>query len=230
MHRERRVWSVLAVVVSWLALTSPASAAPVFFGPKPYLSAADIPAGFYDGGAPTALENFEDDALGFGITASAGGVILSGSGFELVIDSVDADDGVIDGSGSTGQSWFFVLGATGVTFTFSGPLPTAAGMVWTDGAGTTTFEAFGPGMVSLGTIGPVAIADASIAGTTAEDRFFGVQDSGGVLAIKLSNTVGGIEMDHVQFGAAAAPAVPAPSALILLGLGALGLLSRRKRD
>jgi hypothetical protein len=149
-----------------------------------------------------------------------------------VIDSVDADDGVIDGSGSTGQSWFFAVGATGVTFTFGGPLPTAAGIVWTDGAGPTTFEAFGPGLVALGTLGPVALANSSIVGTTAEDRFFGVQDPGGILALKVSNTIGGIEVDHVQCGAAASPsaaAVPEPSTLALLGLGCLSVLYYRWR-
>jgi hypothetical protein len=96
-------------------------------------------------------------------------------------------------------------------------------MVWTDGAGTTTFQAFGPGMVLLGTVGPVAIADGGFTGATAEDRFFGVHDLGGILAIKLSNTVGGIEVDHVQYGAAPVQAaVPEPASLAIWGLGALG--------
>jgi hypothetical protein len=205
------VLSAIAAVTLVLAAAAPgALAQATFVGPSPYLSAANIPAGFYAGGAPTALENFEDCTLGFGITANAGSPIgpggLCGNGFGAV-DSVDADDGVIDGSGTFGSSWFVANGATGVTFTFSTAV-TAAGCVWTDGGGTTTFEAFGPGMVSLGTIGPVAIADGSPNGETAEDRFFGVKDPHGIVAIKLSNTVGGMEVDHVQYGAAASP-VPA---------------------
>lgn len=230
MNRITGIFSILGVFILFLIVDSSISAAPIFFGPTPYLSSGAIPVGFYAGGSPTALENFEDGTLSFGITASAGAVIPPGSAG--LIDSVDGDDGVIDGSGLAGHSWFFGSGATGVTFTFSGPLPTAAGMVWTDGAGTTTFEAFGPGMVSLGTIGPAAIADGSFSGTTAEDRFFGVQDPGGILAIKLRNTSGGIEVDHVQFGAVPSAVVPEPSAITLLGLGALSLLChiwRRKR-
>ncbi len=172
----------------------------VFVGPSPYLSREDIPPGFYLNDTPAALEDFEDGSLDFGITASNGATVPPG--FIGLIDSVDGDDGVIDGSGLLGHSWFYGAGATGVVFTFSAPLPTAAGVVWTDGGGTTTFEAFGPGMLSLGTIGPVAIADSSNAGTTAEDRFFGALHGDGILAIKVSNTSGGIELDHVQYGTA----------------------------
>src|SRR5712691_3367254 len=78
--------------------------AATFFGPTPYLSSNDIPAGLYNSGAPTFLENFEDGNLDPRIIASAGGVIPLG--FEGVIDSVDADDGGIDGSGVKGHSWF----------------------------------------------------------------------------------------------------------------------------
>jgi len=99
---------------------------------------------------------------------------------------------------------------------------TAAGVVWTDGSGTTTFEAF-RGSTSLGTIGPVAIADGSFSGTTGEDRFFGVADADGITSIKLSNTSGGIELDHVQYGL-----VPEPSSLTLLLLGFAAILKTRR--
>jgi uncharacterized repeat protein (TIGR01451 family) len=49
-------------------------------------------------------------------------------------------------------------------------------------------------------IGPVSIADGSNAGTTGEDRFFGVTNVGGISAIKISNSSGGIEVDHLQYG------------------------------
>src|SRR5258705_2313629 len=82
---------------------------------------------------------------------------------------------------------------SGSTPPLLGSLPTQVGIVWTDGVGTTLFEAFGPGGVLLGQIGPVAIADGSFTGTTAEDRFFGVTNPGGISAIRISNTSGGIE-------------------------------------
>jgi hypothetical protein len=183
------------------------------FGPTPYLSAADIPNNFYALNTPTALEDFEDGSLDFGITSSDGSVLSTGA----LRDSVDGDDGSIDGSGSNGNSWFFTGGSIGVTFTFAAPLPTAAAIVWTDGAGATTFEAFGPGMVSLGTITQL-IADGNFLGGTSEDRFFGVQSVGGVLAVKLSNASGGIELDHVQYGDAGS--IPEPSAVFLLAAAA----------
>ena len=225
MKRMIRVVPVLGVIVLFLVVMSSVSeATPTFFGPTPYLSAGDIPAGFYAGG-PTFLEDFEDGSLGGGITASVGAVIPPG--WPGLIDSVDGDDGTIDGSGLAGHSWFSINGQTGVTFTFSVTLPTAAGIVWTDGDGTTTFEAFGPGMVSLGTIGPVAIATpGSYGGQTNSDRFFGVQNLGGILAVKLSNSSGGLEVDHVQYGSAS---VPEPATMFLLGLGLVGLAGLKRR-
>ena len=221
--------AVLAVSVLFAGLVEPgaAMAAPIFFGPgNPYLSAADIPVGLYAGGSPAALEDFEDGSLDFGISASAG--VIRGPG--TATDSVDADDGSIDGSGLNGWQWISGDGPTGVTFTFPSAF-TAAGIVWTDGAGVATFEAFGPGMVSLGTL-VAAVGTVGTTGQTDEDTFFGVQDPNGIVAIKLSNSglgaVTGIEMDHVQYGFA----VPEPGtgALLSLGLAAIALQRPRARS
>ncbi len=223
-ERLFKTTGLAALVIISTVITAPVSASTVFFGPTPYLSSSDIPAGFYAGGTPLVLEDFEDDSLDFGITASIGTVI--GPEFGLT-DSVDADDGNIDGSGSDGHSWFGGnnTGPGGITFTFP-DLPTAAGVVWTDGGGSTvTFEAFGPGMTSLGTIGPVALQDGGFVGGTAEDRFFGVQHSDGVLAIKLTNSAGGIEADHVQSGVA----VPEPGTSMLFFAACTVIAVRRRR-
>jgi hypothetical protein len=130
-------------------------------------------------------------------------------------------------------------GSTGFLFTFDagvlGSLPTHAGVVWTDGAGQITFEAFGPGGVSLGTIGPVSdpgvFPDGGITGETAEDRFFGVTAAGGISAIFISNSAGGIEVDHLQYGLliAGPAAVPEPASLLLLGVGGLGAAGWARR-
>ena len=172
-------------------------------GPTPYLSTANSPFLTDINAGHVYLETFECGTLTVpGVTPSTGTIIPPG--FEGFIDSVDGDDGVIDGSGLAGHSLFSGDGATGITFTFNqttlGAFPTQAGIVWTDGGGTTTFEAFGPTGTSLGTIGPVAIADGSNSGETAEDRFFGVIFAGGISAIKISNSAGGIEVDHLQYG------------------------------
>lgn len=228
---QRTAWQVtclaLPASLALLGWASEAGAQASFVGPVPYLSSADIPTGFYPAGLSAVIEDFEDCSLDFGITASDGTPIfrtLGGgcaAGGDLV-DSVDADDGTIDGSGSEGRSFHAGVGPTGITLTFASPVAAAAA-VWTDGFGMTTFEAFGPGMVSLGTIGPVMIADGSVFGTTADDHFFGVQDPNGIVAIKLSNTAGGIEIDHVQF--AGVPAVPVLGAEAWVALALLVALT-----
>ena len=202
-------------------------------GPTAYLSAADSP---FAGGSFSYfyLENFEDHLLNVpGVTASAGGVtsVIFGP---AIHDSVDVDDGAIDDSELKGDSYFSGNGAAGIKFTFDagilGSLPTKAGIVWTDGFGTTTFEAFDQNGISLCTIGPVAIADGSFNGETAEDRFFGVTNAGGISAIFISNTAGGIEVDHLQYGLAIANSVPEPSTygMLLAGIGIFGWATRRK--
>lgn len=217
----------LAAMAS-LGLATSASAA-TFFGPTPYRSVADVPAGFYSSGAPTFLEDFEDLTLSGGISASAGAP-LSPSG---ITDSVDGDDGVIDGSGTNGRSYFSGAGSTGITFTFAAPV-TAAGLVWTDGAGAVDFEAFAPDGTSLGSLGPfddVGFPGGAFSGQTDEDRFFGVTNAAGIGSIFIRNTFGGIEVDHVQYGdLATSAAIPLPGGLPLY-LGAMivvgGFLRRR---
>lgn len=210
----------LGVLVSGLA------GAQTLLGPTPYLSRADSPFAAAITGGTVVLETFEDGLLNVpNVTASAGAPYGPAGN----TDSVDSDDGAIDGSGLAGWSFFSGSGAAGITFTFNpaatGGLPTQVGIVWTDGAGTTLFEAFGPGGVSLGVIGPVALADASFLGETAEDRFFGVTNAAGVSSIRISNTLGGIEVDHLQFGTAAAPPTPAPVAANIPVLGPFGLVA-----
>jgi hypothetical protein len=206
--RALRLRSRLAVnlafgLVLLLASSHAFAGGGTFTGPTPYLSTADSPflAGINAG--QVYLENFECGFLNVpGVTLSDGVVIPPG--FEGLIDSVDADDGVIDGSGLNGHSLFTGGGGTGITFTFNqttlGAFPTQVGIVWTDGGGDATFEAFDAMGASLGTIGPIAIGDGSNSGTTAEDRFFGVTFAGGISAIRISNNGGGLEVDHLQYG------------------------------
>jgi hypothetical protein len=169
-------------------------------GPIPYLSRADSPFLADILAGRTYIETFEGSTVRVpGVTLNCG-IIAPSS----ITDSVDADDGTIDGFGNNGQSCFTSPGSTGVTVTFNatalGAFPTQAGIVWTDGGGTTTFQAFDPSGNSLGIVGPVSIADGSISGTTGEDSFFGVMSAGGIGSILITNTSGGIEVDHLQFG------------------------------
>jgi hypothetical protein len=177
------------------------------------------------------LETFEDQLFNTpGVSASAGGVtsVIFGPSIH---DSVDTDDGALDGSGLAGDDYFSGNGGSGITFSFSaavlGALPTHAGLVWTDGDGSTSFEAFDHNGVSLGVV-TVSLANGSFNGETSEDRFFGAIDPLGISAIKISNSSGGIEIDHVQYGLAAAVPEPETYALMLAGFGLLGAMVRRR--
>jgi RHS repeat-associated protein len=183
-------------------VTVRASGAPIYYEATRYLSNADSPFKNLDN-QYFHLENFEDHKLNTpGVTASAGGVTSVVFG-PTVHDSVDGDDGVIDGSGLAGDSFFNINGAAGITFNFNatalGSLPTHAGVVWTDGNGQVTFEAFDRQGVSMGVRGPFNFADASNNGTTGEDTFLGAYNRGGISAIKITNSSGGIEIDHLQY-------------------------------
>ncbi len=185
---------------------------PMWFGPLSYLSSEDTPAGFI---APECdacvqgLEDFEDGTVDFGLSISPGMLIDPDftAGLSNLTDSVDADDGVIDGTGLTdqgGYSWFDEGNTVRITLP---NLMQSAGIVWTDGSPVLTdviFEAFDQDGESLGQINAGAIADGSIQGTTEEDRFFGVRFGDGrqtgLTAISLTNVGGtGIEIDHIQF-------------------------------
>jgi MYXO-CTERM domain-containing protein len=198
-------------------------------GPSPYLSTADSPIFSAPGYTYFHLEDFEDHLLNTpGVTASTGSATSIGYGPELH-DSVDADDGSIDGNGLSGDS-FFTVGQS-FTFTFNagilGGLPSAAGLVWTDGQGTITFEAFDASNHSLGIL-TGNYADGSFNGGTAEDRFFGIIHAGGISSMRISSSIVGIEIDHLQYGLQSpVSSVPEPATLTLFGLGLLALRRRR---
>lgn len=160
----------------------PARADVVFHtGADPYLSFANSPwAAEVSEWDYFFFEDFEDFAFDVpGVTASDGWII----GPTALTDSVDADDGVIDGSGVAGHSYFTGVGSE-IRFDFNaeelGQLPTRSGLVWTDGmAGVlVTLEAFGPDEEFLGSV-DVVLGDMFFSGTTDEDRFLGVEAGGG---------------------------------------------------
>jgi hypothetical protein len=99
--------------------------------------------------------------------------------------------------------------------------------VWTDGGTNTpvTFTVFGENGQQVFTTTLSGFADGSNNGETAEDRFFGATYSGGISSIFMSNASGGMEVDHLQYGLAAAGSVPEPEtyAMLLAGLGLIGI-------
>ncbi|MEO1294370.1 MAG: hypothetical protein AAFW75_00935 [Cyanobacteria bacterium J06636_16] len=207
-------------------------------GPLPY-AAFDDPAVGTDISPFSALdftyfhlEDFEDESLNTpGVTLRE----LAESDIPDISiafsDSVDGDDGIIDGQ-ATGNtiSLFSDFEIDSFTFDFSaselgGQLPTHAGIVWTDVGrnfgGTprpdylvenTIFEAFGPLGESLGSIGPLSLGDTSISRTTLEDRFLGVVNPDGISSIQLSMPgLTNWEADHLQYGSLALAPEPEPT-------------------
>ena len=219
----------LALLAS-LALSFPASAA--LFGPTPYSSFSDSPFSGLDFDY-FHLETFDDHALNTpGVTATGGSTASFGFNGS-VIDQVGSEGGCPAGGLTVAcDTWFFSPGNVGVQFVFSaailGQLPNAAGLVWTDGSGTIRFEAFDDNNMSLGFV-TGDHADTTFFGTTDEDRFYGVTTTGGLSRIVITNSSGGIEVDHLQYGAFQAQAVAEPAILWLLGvaLAGVGFVQRR---
>jgi hypothetical protein len=173
-----------------------------FLGPTPYRSEAHSPFVSFLGSSYFYLENFEDGLFNTpGVSSTSTNITLPA---QDQTDSVDADDGNIDGFGKFGRN-LQGTASSGITFTFDpivlGSLPTRVGIVWTDGAqdGTTTFEAFDAAGVSLGTRTGTH-ADNNFSGGTEEDHFYGVIYAGGVSQINIRHSgVGDMEVDHLQY-------------------------------
>lgn len=240
----------------------PNEAKAAVFGPTPYLAFDNSISGAGTSISPFSglsfdyfhLQNFESFTPGSvfaGLTPlSPGAMLVNFSGRVIspaqstIVDSVDADDGSINGSGLLGRSLFTTNANNGFRISFSssvlGALPTHAGLVWTDGAASgpnsnVIFEAFDANNASLGTITAGGFQDNGVSGTTAEDRFFGASNLQGISAITIRQTGGGgLEVDHLQYGRMTpntTQPVPEPAAMFvwaLLGLAMMGY--RRSRS
>jgi hypothetical protein len=179
----------------------------------PYRSFADSPFRNTAFSCGFTLKNYEDgvvEAPGVTVTMSpeAGLAVINSAGSGSFVDSVDGDDGTIDGLGNDGHSLF--LGNTPdppvpqtLTFTFdanaAGMLPTHAGLVISDGSGLYTLTAVGVGGVQTRTM---VVGDFGFQGGTAEDRFAGFVDPGGLVSVSVTSTIRGFEVDHLQWGTA----------------------------
>lgn len=211
-----------------------ANAATTTFSPTAYLKHGDTPAGFTCDKCVLEIEDFEDNTLNSFLSIDNGIIIgpnfMSGASVPLT-DSVDGDDGSVDGFGLEGYSWF-TQSARDVTITFATNVK-SAGLVFTDGDPNSTnfkIEAFDSGGASLGVIDAGDLADGTFTGETAEDRFLGFQDMNGAIAkITLTMDAGsGIEIDHIHWQDVTS-CVPEPASAGMVMMALVGLFGFRRR-
>jgi hypothetical protein len=219
-----------------------------FIEPTPYQSPADSPFDLSNLGTTFFIEDLEDGEIDPRMNTA--GLAIRGPG--PFTDSVDSDDGVIDGDGRGGhslESTGFITQLTNplshistVQFNFplSGPSYNSFGFVWTDvlqselpiPAIGLDFHVFvdgdAPEVISLS-----PTMDLVNTGETAEDLFIGAIADGRIRSIMITQRSTGdgplserFELDHIQFGT---QTVPEPN----LGLGAcwafVVLFSLRRR-
>lgn len=230
---------VALLLASVAALSAVPLAHAAVIGPTAYTSQADSPftpanfSYFY-------LEDLEDDAVNTtGLTASGSGLCVAGStAVALALPGCFANSGLTDsvgngGNGNVGRS-LWANGPTGITLDFSaaalGSLPTAVGLVWTDGTNNIRFEAFDANGVSLGVV-TGNHADDTFFATLADDRFYGATNAGGISRVIIQSGGGGIEIDHIQYGGGVRVdgSVPEPATLGLLLTGLAAVRLRRRK-
>ncbi len=197
--------SVAGIAIVFLA-GSFAHGAAVFYGPTHYYSPADSPFDLSGLGTNFWLEDFEDLLLNTpGVTSINGAPRAPSS----LTDSVDGDDGAIDGHGN-GASYMVRPGILGMDFVFDasalGGLPSYAGIVVTDGYGKdglpqATAEFYDANDNLIGTLN--SLYENFDVNTTDDDWFLGVYHSTGISRIHLWNYGTGssnLEVDHLQYG------------------------------
>lgn len=180
------------------------SGSTTLLGPSPYRSSADSPFNLSGVGNDFQLEDFEDGQLNtLGVAAIGGGVRAPSS----LTDSVDADDGTIDGSGNLGYDYLVRPGSSGITFVFDanalGGLPSNVGIVITNGFGgsPSAFVEYFDASGLLITKQTNTIENINT--TSADDRFLGAFHAGGIKMIRVSSVGAGnsgLEVDHLQYG------------------------------
>lgn len=272
-HAARLLRSVRCLVVAVVVIiAAPAALHAANFGPTPYLSTADSPFESEGLGGYFYVENFETGAPTQPGLVTSGVVIPPGP----LTDSVDADDGAIDGSGTAGHSLQpggAVYTSTGFNFnaryiagSFNGAvlgaLPTHAGLVWTDATwidgpptsslltlyvlgapgsgegnlidddGDFVTDEPGEPLLQFGSsLNP--LGDGASNGGTAEDRFLGFSDLGGIseVGVVVPVFIGTgnppvLEIDHVQYGLVPEPSAGA-AALLLAAAASFRKRARR---
>lgn len=234
----------VAAAVALAVMSAPASAivpTQTLYEPAAYASFSDSP---FNGLSFSYfhLQTFEPgNPATPGYTSPTSGLVASPGQFS---DSVDADDGSINGSGNGGYSWYSANATGTITFVFDanvlGTLPTHVGLVWTDvgnvtsgsiGVTDVTFAAYAADDSLIGSTAGLGLGDGNALGGTAEDRFFGAYSAGGIARIEMSvsNSIDW-EVDHLQYGALNPVPEPEQWLLMALGLAAVARAAQRRRE
>ncbi len=218
------------ILCSGLFLTgsSVSHAAFTFLGPTPYRSAADSPFNLSGLGTTFFLEDFEDDVLTPGLESG-----FSGSIFPIQGNSVDGDDGVIDGLDTGGYSVHAFppdacIGSNCTVYTqwiFNdtafGKYPTAVGFVLTANSGSEgRIYVLGLGENGFATETFEFEGIVSRAFDTSDDWFIGITSPFGIYSVsfqQLRRPIPGAtsfnpSFDHLQYG----KFIPEPSGICLL--------------
>jgi hypothetical protein len=221
-----KIWHRLGIYVRTIGMllcsvsiySIPSKGETIFLPPSPYFSLADSPLVDMNDGT-FIFEDFEDGSLDLPVgVVGYPGLIMEPSPFT---DSVDGDDGIVDGSGSEGKSYRPALISVGFTnpptyttiyqlnFTSTEPsgLPTAVGLVITDGLPDSRITVTARDRNGVNTFVHYSDInfDMNSSGSTFEDRFVGVTNALGMREVAFAHHWMGfphearVEIDHLQF-------------------------------
>lgn len=221
MYRNQTIFTALTLCLVAVA-PQRCQAEITFLGPTPYLSKADSPFPVDDSNPNFFLEDFEDGdfntpGIVLPLDPYAQGAIRSKG--QPFANSVDADDGTIDGSGGDGSAWASTIYANDLvdpptissylSLSFdvnqSGLGPTSFGFVWTFGRSESVvrIDVYDVHANHIGFESFVGIGS-GIDDDTRDDRFFGVKSSDEIGRVLLTSSYVGepwfFEIDHVQIG------------------------------
>lgn len=199
----------LAALAGAAFLTSIAGAAD-FIGPTSYSQAGDgpLPLG---GIGPIVVHTFESKEPPVGMQ-------ILGATTRMLGNSVDADDEILDGDGSTGHS-LELLGAAMFLPDVDalGGAPTRFGVVVTDsipdGGGVASLSVGGGEPLAFVRITVIDVNNqqstydfpaASLANNAGDDLFIGVVVPEGIASVNVSSSFPTVKIDHLQYDSAAA--------------------------
>ena len=242
---------VFVLFVMW---TNNETVAATLLGPTPYAGPSDSPFDLSNLGTDVFLEDFEDGLVNTpGVITSGlhavGPVVLfvddetrAENPSFLLGNSVDADDGQVDGVDRGGHflietSLCALACSSFIRFEFDeealGFLPTGVGLVWTaamDGRfpPLATLSGFDLNDIAVGSVDSTRVYERG-GSVTLDDQFLGIIHAPGIRTVKftvVADTDGHIAIDHLQYGLVLIPE-PRSIRLGLFGVACLAIVVAR---